>query len=124
MGRRKSKNLIPDEVKAVVEERSQGACERLLHPVCTGRAKEMHHRQMRSQGGEHSVVNLLHLCRECHREYVHLHPADSYSHGWLVKSHGDPAEVPVTYRGQPVILTEDGRTESYFKPRGDAGLSS
>lgn len=107
----------------MVKDRADGACEALLHHVCNGQAEQLHHRQMRSQGGEHTVENLIHVCHACHL-YFHQNPGVSYDHGYLVKSHGDPALVPVTYRGQPVILAEDGRTESYLKPRNDAGLFS
>ena len=123
MSRKKSHNRIPKDIAEVVRDRADGACEMLLHPHCVGMAQQMHHRQMRSQGGEHTVENLIHICAACHH-YAHMHPAISYTHGYLVKSHGDPAEVPVTYRGQPVILTADGQVEHYFKPRNDAGLSS
>jgi hypothetical protein len=70
-------------VRAEVSARSKGRCE-IQHPRCTGKATQMHHRLMRSQGGRHTAENLLDLCAEGHR-YVHAHPNLSYEVGWLLK---------------------------------------
>ena len=120
---RKTKNRIPRETADMVKARADGACEALVHHVCTGQAEQLHHRQMRSQGGGHTVENLIHVCHGCHL-YFHRNPQVSYDAGHLVKSHGDPAIKPVMYRGQPVILAEDGSVNHYFKPRESTGLSS
>lgn len=122
MARGRSKSQIPEAIREVVKERSGEACEAMIYAVCTGRAEHMHHRKI--SGREHLVVNILHLCRACHMDYIHKNPEASRENGWLVKMNYDPSEVPVMYRGQPVMLFEDGRIKSYFKPRGDAGLSS
>lgn len=106
--RRKTKNRIPEEIKEAIRERSDYICEAMIPEAgCEWKATDMHHRQMRSQGGQHEVVNLVHICRACHR-YTHLHPAISYTAGFLVKSHGNPATTPVKRRGGFTILTEEG----------------
>ena len=106
--RRKTKNRMPPEIVGVVQERSQHFCEAMIPEAgCSGQAEQHHHRQMRSQGGQHLVVNIIHICHLCHL-WIHMHPAISYTAGWLVKSHGNPATAPVKRRGGFVILTEKG----------------
>lgn len=112
MGRRKKKNRVPREVAELVVERAQGMCE-IMSPAtgCTGHAQHLHHRQLRSQGGEHTVVNLVHICSACHY-WLHMHPAISYTNGWLVKSTRDPRYTPFLRRGGAVFLFEDGEMEA------------
>lgn len=106
--RRKTKNRVPREVVEVVHERSQGVCEALIREAgCNGQAEHLHHRQMRSQGGQHLVVNIINICHLCHH-YVHMHPAISYENGWLVKSTGNPAQAPVKRHGGFIVLTREG----------------
>lgn len=54
----------------------------------------MHHRKLRSQGGRHDPVNLIHIHTECHIR-IHGNPDQSYALGLLVRSGWDPADVPV-----------------------------
>ena len=110
--RRKKKNRIPREVAEIVAERAQGMCE-IMDPQtgCNGRAEHMHHRQLRSQGGEHTVENLVHVCSACHH-WLHMHPAIAYTNGWLVKSTRDPECEPFLRRGGAVFLFEDGEMEN------------
>ena len=109
--RRKTKNRIPEEIKEVVRERSDYTCEAMIPEAgCEWKATDMHHRQMRSQGGQHTVQNIVFLCRPCHH-WTHLHPAISYTSGVLVKSTGDPSTTPVKRRGGFIILTEEGGVE-------------
>lgn len=70
----------------------------------------LHHRQLRSQGGRDSLANLISLCGSgttgCHG-WVHRHVAKAREHGLIVPSWADPAETPVrTWRGL-VLLTDD-----------------
>lgn len=83
---RKHNDLIPLKVRTEVKERSGGRCEH-----CGDTAVHMHHRKMRSQGGRHEAVNLLHLCLKDH-DYFHAHPEMAYKVGALVKSYDEPAE--------------------------------
>lgn len=112
MGKKsKKKNRVPKEVVEVVQERSQGFCE-IMNPEsgCNGRGEHMHHRKMRSQGGEHTVENIVHVCAADHHA-VHMRPAIAYSKGWLVKSTRDPRHEPFFRRGGAVLLLEDGEFE-------------
>ena len=116
--RRKKKNRVPPEIREAVYERAQGMCE-IMSPKagCTGRAEHLHHRKLRSQGGEHTVENLVHICERCH-SYAHLHRAEADTDGWIVRSSYDPRHVPFLRRGGMVFLFEDGEMEGYFEPEG------
>ena len=46
-----------------------------------------HHRKTRSHGGTNDLGNLIYCCDGCHT-YIHAHPKDSYSRGWLVRGTG------------------------------------
>lgn len=112
MGRKKKrKNRVPAEVADIVRSRASYMCELMIRDAgCNGKAQHLHHRKMRSQGGEHTVENLVSACTNCHH-YVHMKPAISYSHGWLVRSTRDPDHEPFLRRGGAVLLLEDGGFE-------------
>lgn len=77
-----------------VRARSGGNCE-IGTAECTGRAAEIpHHRQLRKQGGGHTLENLLDACPTCHR-FAHNNPAVAFEKGWLVHEWDDPADVAV-----------------------------
>lgn len=71
-------------------ERARGRCEFCGDHL--GNVAEVHHRQMRSQGGDDAPENLAIICPPCHR-HAHRHPARAYEVGWLVPSWADPADV-------------------------------
>lgn len=101
------KKRMPREVYQTVFDRAGGRCEAMVFPVCTGRAEQFHHRQYRSRGGEHTVPNLVFICRACH-DWVHAHPRESGEIGLSVHSWQEPGEVPVAYRGRPAVLDDAG----------------
>ena len=81
---------IPASVRKAVITRADGHCE-----VCgTPGPSHVHHRKLRSQGGRHEPVNLLHIHHTCH-ERIHANPERSYALGHLVPGWADPADVPV-----------------------------
>jgi len=81
---------IPLAVRRAVKERAQNQCE-----ACGGPGPvHLHHRKLRSQGGLHEAVNLLHVHLSCHAS-IHANPSRSYLLGHLVRSYDDPALVPV-----------------------------
>jgi len=105
---------IPEAVRKAVEARSGGVCE-----ACgRARATEKHHRLFRSQGGLHTVENLLDLCGWGNHTGDHgvAHTKAGFEKGWSVRSGDDPAEIPVEHAlfGR-VLLTADGA----WKPVGD-----
>lgn len=81
---------IPLAVRRAVKARSDGSCE-----ACgMSGADHMHHRQLRSQGGQHTAENLLHVHHGCHED-IHANPARSYRLGHMVRRGVDPGSVPV-----------------------------
>ncbi len=87
---------IPDRVRRLVAERSQGLCE-----ICGRRpAQQLHHRRPRKMGGSrrestNTPANLLAIDALCHAdiESSRLH-AESF--GWLIPDAvADPARMPV-----------------------------
>jgi hypothetical protein len=81
---------VPPKVREAVAERSGGICE----CGCGQRAVHMHHRRLRSQGGQHTPANLLHLTLAHHAE-IHANPTRAYELGFLVSAWADPADVAV-----------------------------
>lgn len=87
----------------VVRQRSGGVCE-----ACgSAEAREWHHRKNRSQGGEWSAANGLHLCPPDHK-WVTEHPEQAAMNGWALRSWEDPLTKPVYYRGRWVVLDSEG----------------
>ena len=93
--------------RVIVRERSGSVCE-----ICSrARATEVHHRKNRSQGGQWTPENCLHLCSEHHR-HITTHPQAAREQGWAVPSFRDPADVPVwVARRGYVLLTDTGTYE-------------
>lgn len=91
--------------RKVVYARSGGVCERCAQQ----KAAEWQHRKNRSQGGEWTAENGLHLCSPCHR-HVTEHPAEGREYGWAVSRECDPATKRVLIQdgARWVWLTEDG----------------
>ena len=104
MARRSAKaTAYAVQLKAVtpqVLDRADYRCELKIPFDCgrMGSALQIHHRQLRSQGGTNEQCNLLALCGACH-EYIHRNRTESYRNGWLVHSWDDPVQVLVfSYR--------------------------
>lgn len=100
------------EVHATIDGRSGGMCE-----VCgLDRVHEHHHRRPRGAGGSRRVdtntaSNGLGLCRDCHR-FIESYRRLATLLGWLVPQSCDPATYPVIYRGERVLLNDDGGIEA------------
>jgi hypothetical protein len=85
-------------MRPVIAARSAGRCE-IEGPGCTGLGEHVHHRKMRSQGGDNSLACLVHACNHCHKR-IHEHPEESYANGWLLHFWQDPAAVVIVRRGE------------------------
>lgn len=77
---------------------------------------DVHHRRGRQSGGTsdprvaYGLANLLLLCRDCH-QWAEAHLDDAAARGLRVRSHDNPADIPVTAAaGEPVWLTHRGTT--------------
>jgi 5-methylcytosine-specific restriction endonuclease McrA len=99
---RPSKTPIPPEIAEAVALRANGACEACRFPLSDWDA-HIHHRKLRSQGGEHTEANLLYVHNYCH-EAIHSSKLSgvAYDFGLLVRSWLDPADVPVRPFGSTV----------------------
>ena len=75
-----------------LDDRSRGLCEGCgQHRGTDG---VVHHRKLRSQGGQDDPVNLAVLHDGCHK-FAHANPAWAMAHGWIVSGWADPAEAPL-----------------------------
>jgi len=98
---------IPAAMRALCVERDESRCAKCARYFPDG--LNLHHRQLRSQGGQNTAANLIALCGSgttgCHG-WVHAHPKSATALGLIVASWADPAETPVrTWRGL-VLLTD------------------
>ncbi len=82
--RTKSKGEFHPTVRAEIERRSGGRCE----ANCSSPASHIHHIRRRSQGGEGTTENGLHVCSDCHT-WIHANPAKAEALGWLKRSGHD-----------------------------------
>lgn len=110
---------VPDDVRALLLERSGGWCEIRLEG-CQGRGVDPSHRKGSKAGGRkgaakqaHDVAsNALWACRSCHNDITSASGERlefARDTGLLVLEHEDPAEVPVTLpQYGPVYLTDCG----------------
>jgi len=74
---------------------------------CGGEGWHVHHRKLRSQGGQDDLVNCVLMCRACH-DTVHSRRAEiGEPGGFIVPSWADPCEIPVDYHKiGPILLTQ------------------
>lgn len=100
-----AKSKFPPRLAEVITARSGEACEATVSPGCVGHGQHLHHRKLRSQGGEHTAENCVSVCHVCHT-WIHANTGKSYEHGWLVRQWADPAYQPVRIQGSWVRLSE------------------
>jgi len=86
---------VPNHVVETVTARAGGYCE--VGGLPLGRDVELHHRKNRGSGGKgdlDTAANIIAVHSRCHRA-IHARPSRSYELGWLIRSNGVPAAVPV-----------------------------
>ncbi|MEV8610195.1 HNH endonuclease signature motif containing protein [Amycolatopsis sp. NPDC051373] len=95
--------------KKIVKKRSEGKCE-----ICGIRpGQSVHHRRKQSQGGPWTPSNCLHLCGDgrgpdgCHGMVTNTR-TQYYQYGFLVYSGESWINKPVLYRGELVVLDDEG----------------
>jgi len=103
-----------------VLDRDGYRCVRCSAPIVGDRGDTwvLHHRRPRGMGGTtradaNSPANLLSLCAGCHG-YVESERYESYTQGWLVHMHHDPAAVPVLHDMDGWVLLDDDGGSCYF----------
>ena len=98
------------QLREQVLARCKGYCEKCGNGLYESFA--LHHRKLKSRGGQDTVENLIALHHECHNlgtNSVHLNVAEAEKNGWIVASYADPAEIPVTLAdGLSVMLSKEG----------------
>lgn len=108
--RARAAEMVFVHAKEMVRSRDQDRC-----VWCGLRGQEVHHRMNRGAGGSpmdpssSALSRLVLLCSECHR-LVGQFPQAAEDQGLLVR-HGVTAcaEVPLLYRGNLSMLTDDGQ---------------
>lgn len=81
------------KVRQAVIDRSGGICD-LCGCHYTVATQHVHHRKLRSRGGDDSMANLVAVCWSCHFS-IHQSPAQATAWGFMVASWDDPAKVPI-----------------------------
>lgn len=116
----------PDQATVdAVLARAEGKCESCGDELVGRRGIEysIHHRKLRSQGGDNRLSNLVALCGHgtsgCHG-FAHSEVAKARVAGLLVRSTEDPAQVPWDHSWRGHGLPDDGggwsRVEAEFIP--------
>lgn len=96
---------LPSATEKALAHRAGARCECCGKPL---RARNRHHRKLRSQGGSDAVTNLVLICPACHNT-IHNNPEWSKEHGWIVVRGHSPARITLLLHGdRRVLLTADG----------------
>jgi hypothetical protein len=99
-----------DLYRQLVYSRSKGYCEKCGKQLPESWA--LHHRKLKSRGGQDEVANLVALHHSCHNlgtDSVHLNPTTASDKGLMVPSWQAPQDCPLTLPdGSIVTLTDDG----------------
>lgn len=95
---------IPERSRNLVVARDHSRCVRCGAPALPG---EWHHRRSRSVRDEvtHSPMNGILLDNVCH-SWVHAHPFEARSSGWIVSRYADPSTEPVTHALFGLVLLD------------------
>jgi len=101
---------VNKEVVELVKARANGYCEVCGKPEQASMA--LHHRKLKSRGGQDTVSNLIRICHKCHNrgtKSIHMNPMDAESKGWMVGSWQEPEVAPFKKPdGAFVLLNNDG----------------
>jgi 5-methylcytosine-specific restriction endonuclease McrA len=90
--KRKADEVYAENRKFVLE-RENYICEAKIFGHCIGRASETNHIKKRSHGNDHSVSNLMAVCRPCHH-VIETNPEFAMQRGFAVSGHQKFKERP------------------------------
>lgn len=96
------------KVAELVEKRANGYCEVCGLPALPSMA--LHHRKLRSRGGQDTVSNLLWVHHGCHNlktNSIHLNPERASHKGWMVGSWQEPRDTPCVRPDGSIVLLDD-----------------
>lgn len=103
-----------EKVRETIFKRCEGYCEKCGFPLFESWA--IHHRKLKSRGGDDSASNLIALHHACHNlatDSVHNQPLESKETGRMVSTWEEPEKVPLKLpNGRKVFLTTDGKYQT------------
>lgn len=105
------------EIAEAVLERAGNYCEKCGK---VGSNFALHHRRLKSQGGQDEVCNLMAVHHECHNMgtfAIHMNPKESVENGWIVPSWAEPSEYPLILPDGSRVLLDNGG--SYTPTEGE-----
>src|SRR5687767_9608328 len=113
VNRQRTKDTGPDAatVAAVLERDGYQCvvCSGGLHGT-RGSDYSLHHRKLRSQGGDNRTSNLISVCGHgtagCHSN-IHAAPAKAMEAGWIVSREHDPAQTLMAHSLYGYVLLDD-----------------
>lgn len=99
-------------MRTAIFERQGGWCYWCGLPL--GENEALHHRRLRSQGGQDTIENLVLVHHKCHNlgsRSIHLNPGQAAARGFICRAGMEPAETPLRIHGGAHIrLNADGTT--------------
>lgn len=97
------------EIAERVLERANGYCEKCGQ---VGYDFALHHRKLKSQGGQDAVSNLIAVHHACHNmgtKAIHMNPKEAVENGWIVPGWADSTTYPLVLPdGTSVLLDDEG----------------
>lgn len=108
------------ELRALAMTRCGNRCEKCGKALPDSWA--LHHRKLRSRGGEDEISNLVALHHECHNlatDSVHFNPSKSEESGLMVGSWQNPKEQPLTLPSGSIVILNNEGTYTYLERKPD-----
>lgn len=112
------------EIAEAVLNRAGNYCEACGLP---GSDFALHHRRLKSQGGQDEVCNLIAVHHKCHNlgtHSIHLNPAKAIERGQICPSWAVPSEFPLTLPDDSKVLLDNEGSYIYLKEGSDGGNTS
>lgn len=104
------------EIANAVIKRANGYCESCGNPLAEDFA--LHHRKLRSRGGDDCVSNLIAVHHHCHNlgtDSIHLKPKDATLKGFMCPSWEQPENYPMWLYGKENLIVKLDVKGNYLK---------